>query len=82
MILERIDGALKQVSSYAGDVTEWVIIKKELLKILPAGDRTLFSTRDPLTKSQSMNDFEKWIVKKWHDLTGNELIISNHEKSK
>jgi hypothetical protein len=29
-----------------------------------------FSTRDPVTKKQSMNEFEKIVAKKWHDKTG------------
>jgi len=29
-----------------------------------------FSTRDPVTKAQQMNTFEKIVAEKWHQKTG------------
>ncbi len=65
-----LDEAINAVSSYVGRTDNWMIIKKELLKMLSSKDRMYFSTRDPVTKKQSMNEFEKIVAKKWHDKTG------------
>lgn len=68
------------VFSYVGDTNDWVTVKKEILKNLPSRYRTLFSTRDPITKKQRMNDFEKFMMKKWFKITGNKLIFMNHDE--
>lgn len=65
-----IDEAIEMVSSYVGQTTDWMVIKKELLKTLTPADRMYFSTRDPVTKAQQMNTFEKIIAEKWHQKTG------------
>lgn len=82
MLEKRIHEALNFVAGYAGDISDWTIIKKELLKILPVNDRTLFSTRDPLTKSQSMNEFEIIIAEAWRRITGNQLILITRNEKK
>lgn len=65
-----LDDAINTVSSYVGKTNNWVVIKKELLKMFSSQDRMYFSTRDPITKKQSMNEFEKIVAKKWYDKTG------------
>ncbi len=71
--------SLNFVARYAGNVSDWIIVKKELLKSLPPQYRKRFSTRDPVTKKQSMNDFEISLAKKWESITGKKLILSDHE---
>jgi 8-oxo-dGTP pyrophosphatase MutT (NUDIX family) len=61
--------ALAFVYSYAGHVDYWITIKKELLKALPPDDRRLFSTRDPVTKRQLINDFERCVAEHWSKMT-------------
>jgi len=78
----KILEALKVVHRYAEHIDVWVVIKKELLKNLHPSDRKLFSTRDPITKRQNMNDFERDVIKIWEEMTGRPVIFSNDEKAK
>lgn len=68
--------AVKFVYTYAGHIDDWVTIKKELLKNLPSDARQTFSTRHPITKKQSMNDFEKQIATLWSELTKRSIIFN------
>jgi len=77
-----LDEAVAFVSGYAGHITDWITIKKELLKVMSPADRRHFSTRDPLTKRQSINDFEKIVMEKWYQTTGNRLILMDCNEQK
>jgi hypothetical protein len=72
---ERLEQVLLDIKSYAMNVKDWQTIKKEILKSLPASERKFFSTRDPLTKEQTLNELELKIVEKWEKLTNVKLII-------
>ena len=71
----RLDEGLKFVSRYASHVDSWTIVKKELLKFFTPEERKCFSTRDPYTKAQSLNEFEERLIEKWAKLTGMKLIL-------
>ncbi len=77
---EILDEAIDTVFSYTGSITDWIVIKKELLKTLTSADRMYFSTRDPVTKAQRLNDFEKIVIERWQQKTGIRLILKNHEE--
>lgn len=70
-----LEEAITFVAGYAGNITDWITIKKELLKTLSPADRRYFSTRDPLSKRHSINEFEKIVMEKWQQITGNKLIF-------
>jgi hypothetical protein len=71
-----VDAALQQVATYMKDETDdWMTIKRIMLLILPFRHRLLFSTRDPVTKEQSLNAFERKLIVKWHEITGRELLL-------
>ena len=72
---ERLNEGIAFVASYTKNISDWSTLKKELLKFFTPQERKCFSTRDPLTKRQRMNDFEILIAKKWHELTGSDVII-------
>lgn len=72
-----ITTALETVFKYAADRDEWLTVKKELLKTLPSEFRTLFSTRDPITKKQRMNDFERVLCRRWETMTGRQIVMPN-----
>lgn len=77
MLKKKIIAAIEEVHSYAGEATdEWITIKKELLKMLPSEERQLFSTRDPITKKQATNAFEREVAAHWSKLTGREVVFS------
>ena len=71
---ERIEEALQFVKSYAPEITEWKVLKRELMKCLNPTVRKLFSTRDPLTKVQNFNDVEQTVADRWRTITGNEIL--------
>jgi len=79
---QNIDEALKFIHSYAPDISEWVVLKKELLKFLSVDKRRLFSTRDPVTKKLNFNEFEQAIVERWKVIGGKELYLSRYETKK
>jgi bis(5'-nucleosidyl)-tetraphosphatase len=76
----EIEQAMNFVLSYAPHVDDWIVIKKELLKSLRPETRTKFSTRDPVTKKQVMNDFERSLAERWFNMTGRLVVfIGKHE---
>jgi hypothetical protein len=76
MVDTKIEEALLFVSKYAGDVSDWKTLKKELVKCLPVDKRRLFSKRDPRTKQQNINALEKEIADRWKEITSVEVIFS------
>jgi hypothetical protein len=80
--LAVLDSALAEVHEYMGLEDNWLTIKKELLRYLPPGIRHAFSTRDPITKKQRTNDFERELAKRWSVLTGRAVVfMTDEEKS-
>lgn len=77
----RIDAALAFVHGYASHVDDWIVIKKELLKSLPPALRTLFSTRDPITKRQRTNDFEREVARHWSEISGRPVLFKQDEQA-
>ena len=67
---KRILEEVQLVVSFDSDCDDWVTIKKEIMKGLHPKLRRNFSTRDPKTKEQSLNNFEKDIITYYKDLTG------------
>lgn len=71
---ERIEEALQFIKSYAPEINEWKILKRELMKCLNPQVRKLFSTRDPITKHQNFNEVEQTIAFRWKTITGKEIL--------
>lgn len=59
----------------ACEIDEWMDLKKILLTSLPSPARKNFSTRDPKTKSQRTNDFERWLMDNYCKRTGRKLAL-------
>jgi hypothetical protein len=72
--------ALESVAKFSGDCDDWVTIKVEIMQRLNPFYRRFFSTRDPKTKEQSMNDFEISLAERFRDLTGRTLILRTREQ--
>ncbi|HAI41779.1 MAG TPA: hypothetical protein DCM40_28525 [Maribacter sp.] len=72
---DRIFEEVRFVSSYTGSCDDWVTVKKEVMKGLPPRLRKNFSTRDPKTKEQSLNNFEKSIINYYKQISGIDLIL-------
>lgn len=79
---EEVLSVLQEIFLYKKDVDSWIVLKKELLKHLRPGLRTLFSTRDPYTKVQRINAFERKLMEAWSEHSGHELIFIGDDRSK
>ena len=75
MIPDEIKEQVEFVAAYTGDCDDWVTIKKEIMKGLPPPIRKNFSTRDPKTKEQNLNDLEKEIINYHREQTGVRLVL-------
>jgi len=71
----KIEEAVNIIHSYANSITEWKVLKKELLKCLHPTERKLFSTRDKKTKELNFNDVELEIIQYWKKLTDVDLYL-------
>lgn len=58
-----------------GNQDGWMDFKKIMLRTLPSKMRKNFSTRDPITKKQSLNNFEEDIIEVYFEKTGVKLIL-------
>ena len=56
---------------------DWMDFKKIMLRTLPPKMRKNFSTRDPVTKKQSLNQFEKKMIDVYFKETGVKLILES-----
>tara|TARA_B100000519_G_C14201132_1_gene417966 strand:- start:815 stop:1042 length:228 start_codon:yes stop_codon:yes gene_type:complete len=54
-------------------VETWMELKKLMLVSLPPKDRSNFSRRDPKTKKQQLNDFERKLIDNYCSRTGTML---------
>jgi hypothetical protein len=77
---EKVLEAIKFVHTYAPSISDWKILKRELLNNLPMEKRRLFSRRDEKTKKQNFNDFEKNISVLWEEMSGCKLIFRDDEQ--
>ena len=75
MIPDRIIEQIDFVASYAGSCDDWVTIKKQIMRGIPSQLRKNFSTRDPITKEQRLNQFEQRVINYYRDLTGTSLVL-------
>lgn len=71
----KVIQALDYVFSYASDVDDFLVIKKEMLKVLPPDERSAFSNRHPLTKRQQTNDFERQLAARWSEMSGRPVLF-------
>lgn len=79
----EIQQAVELAAGYMKNETDdWVTIKRMLLLVLPSKYRSLFSTRDPHTKEQRVNDFERNVINLWQELTGVELVLVSDRRGK
>jgi len=77
-VTDTVRDAMAMVATYAADTDDWLMVKRELLVLLPVCERELFSRRHPVTKRQTTNDYEDILIDVWFELTGMRLMI--HEQ--
>tara|TARA_R110000787_G_scaffold123404_1_gene234404 strand:- start:326 stop:559 length:234 start_codon:yes stop_codon:yes gene_type:complete len=74
-IPDRIMEEMKDLIPGLEGTDDWMILKKLLLRSIPSNLRTLFSTRHPKTKKQSLNDFELRLIDEYKSMTGVLLVL-------
>jgi len=70
-----IKEAILFVHGYGPKISEWKVLKKELLRSLPSEKRKMFSTRHSVTKALNFNELELQVVEYWKELTGADLYL-------
>ena len=80
IIDDRILEQLEFVAGYVQECDDWIEVKKQIMRGVPSNLRKLFSTRDPVTKEQSLNDFEKQLISIWYKKTGVKLKLRSLEE--
>ena len=61
------------------DSNDWMNFKKVMLRTIPPKMRKKFSTRHPITKKQTLNEFEKKIIDAYYRKTG--IMLELGEKN-
>ena len=80
--MQIIDEQLNNAISHGLFFDDWLTMKKYLLRSLPADARSQFSTRDPKTKKQKLNQFEIEIINRYKTISGKEMRIPAYETLK
>ena len=78
--LDKIFDTLEEVALYVGQCDDWVTVKKQILLNLPPRLRKVFSTRDPKTKEQSLNEFEKDLIIYYKQAFNVDLVLRTLEE--
>ena len=74
---ERFLAEIEIAHKILGESTSWIRFKKILLTSLPSIMRKSFSTRDPKTKIQRLNQFECNLIDIYKDKTGVRLKLED-----
>tara|TARA_Y100000287_G_C14158781_1_gene323606 strand:+ start:436 stop:669 length:234 start_codon:yes stop_codon:yes gene_type:complete len=69
------NGYIDIAARVLGERDDWMDFKKIMLRTLPSKMRKKFSTRDPVTKKQSLNHFEESMIESYYQKTGIRLIL-------
>jgi len=77
--MENYKDYLNIASRVLGDDDNWMDFKKIMLRSLPPSMRKKFSTRDPKTKKQSLNDFESKMIEAYFNKTGILLKLEGYD---
>jgi hypothetical protein len=77
-VSDVVENMMELVISYAGTTDDWLLVKRELLVLLPNHERQRFSRRHAVTKQQTINEYEKILIDMWFEMTGARLMI--HER--
>ena len=71
-------GYIDLAARVLGEQDDWMDFKKIMLRTLPPKMRKKFSTRDPVTKKQSLNSFEEGMIDIYFEKTGVRLTLEEN----
>ncbi len=78
--MDEYKGYMRVAFLMLEDSRNWMDFKKVMLRSLPPKMRKKFSTRDPKTKKQTLNNFERQIIDIYFCETGIKLRLEdNHD---
>ena len=73
--MEEYKGYMKVAFAILEENQDWMDFKKIMLRSMPSKMRKKFSTRDPKTKKQSLNEFELKMIDTYFHETGVQLKL-------
>ena len=76
--MEEYKGYMKVAFTILEENRDWMDFKKIMLRSMPSKMRKKFSTRDPKTKKQSLNDFEQKMIDIYFYDTGVRLRLEEN----
>lgn len=79
-IPNKIWDAINYVMQYASTSEDWLVVKKEILWLLPNNYRKYFGRRHQITRKNTLNDFDKLVIDYWHSETGKTLRITDNQR--
>jgi len=80
---KNIRDKLEELITEIGEVykgSDWLVVKKYILKFSSPKHRKFFSTRDHKSKKQSLNDFEISLIDFYESKFGIRLCINEEKK--
>ena len=78
-IREKLEELITEIGEvYKG--SDWLVVKKYILKFSSPKHRKFFSTRDHKSKKQSLNDFEISLIDFYESKFGIRLYINEEKK--
>lgn len=81
LLPKRVDDAVRSVVLWVGRlVSDWSIVKREIMSELADEDRRLFSRRHQITKEVDLNPFEERVIVRWKELTGIRLEVTTRDE--
>lgn len=79
LLHNKIKRAMRIVfNALGGKINEWIVIKKEILKLLPPNLRACFGKRHPITKKQLLNETDLIVIDYWEQQTNKKLKLNLH----
>lgn len=81
MLNQEIKDLLEEINQAYKD-TDWLVVKKYLLKSINPEKRKLFSKRNYLTKKHSINDYENKIISFYEEKFNIKLKLKEEDKHK
>ena len=75
--MDEYRGYMKVAFLMLQDNQDWMDFKKIMLRSLPPKMRKNFSTRDPKTKKQALNNFEREMIDIYFKETGVKLKLES-----
>lgn len=71
----KIIGAMRVLQAHDDKCDDWIEIKKRLIVMLTPDARAMFSRREPTSKKQRLNDFDRHVMSLWELMTGTKPVF-------